>query len=96
MTSNHDLEMEDLIPPSIWLQLIKDLGDDEMIDSKERCSNSWHFRISKAGKEHTMERLRGMLTKSQAESLVWLAEEITRRVVLLEKAAESARTHKAR
>jgi energy-coupling factor transporter ATP-binding protein EcfA2 len=81
---NHDVEIEDLLPQEAVETIVKKLGDDDALDGKFKCGDSWHLQLSKAWKDVAIASLESVLT-TDAGGMVWLAEEIWARA---EKIAE--------
>jgi hypothetical protein len=86
----HDVEIEDLIPSSLWEDVIKKVGEVEMIDKKEKCDGKWHYRLSKVGKDKALEELPRTMKQAHTAPLVWLAEEINARFAKIENANAAA------
>lgn len=89
----HDVEIEDLIPSSLWEDLIKRVGELEAIDSKQKCEGKWHFQLSQTGKAEALAILPSTMQAAHAKPLVWLAEEINARVEKIEKSSAAAKAH---
>ena len=89
----HDAEIEDLIPSSLWEDLIKRVGELEAIDSKQKCDGKWHFQLSPTGKVEALAILPSTMKAAHAKPLVWLAEEINARVEKIEKSSAAAKAH---
>lgn len=77
-TKHHDVEIEDLLPRRALEQLVKQLGEDVAIDSKEKCGGGWHLRVSKICKEHAIVKLPSLLDDDPG-GMIWLAKELRRR-----------------
>lgn len=89
----HDAEIEDLIPSSLWEDVIKRVGELDAIDSKQKCGAKWHFQLSTMGKVESLTILSNTMKAKQAQSLVWLAEEINARVEKIEKSDAAAKAY---
>jgi hypothetical protein len=89
----HDVEVEDLIPSSLWGDVIKRVGELDAIDSKQNCDGKWHYRISKSGKAEALTILPSIMKQFDAKPLVWLAEEINARIDKIEKVNAAARAY---
>ena len=96
--ANHDIEIEDLLPRDAVEKLVKKLGEDVALDSKERCGDHWHLRVSKSWKELAIESLENTLG-TDAGGMIWLASELRSRAASIRtrkaaaaKAAEAATT----
>lgn len=89
----HDVEIEDLIPSSLWAVIIKHVGELEAIDSKQKCGGQWHFQLSTAGKQESLTLLPRLMTPTDAKPLVWLAEEINARIAMVETSSARAKPH---
>lgn len=79
---NHDVEIEDLLPPSAALKVGTDLGD-AAHDQINTCGSDRHYKFSKEWKEVALQQLPRSLRGQTCEGMVWLAEEINRRVALI-------------
>lgn len=91
----HDAEIEDLIPSSLWEDVIKRIGELEAIDSKQKCDGKWHFQLSTTGKFEALAILPGLMKPAHTSPLVWLAEEINARIAKIEKSSAAAKAHAA-
>lgn len=80
--ANHDVEIEDLLPGSAVQRLVARMNEEVALDGKERCGAKWHLRPSKAWKEEAIESLAGVL-QDDPGGMVWLAEELGRRMEAL-------------
>ena len=89
----HDAEIEDLIPSSLWEDVIKRVGELEAIDSKQKCDGKWHFQLSTTGKREALAILPGLMKPAHTRPLVWLAEEINARIAKIEKSSAAAKAH---
>lgn len=92
-SKGHDAEIEDLIPSSLWEDVIKRVGELDAIDSKQKCDGKWHYQLSTTGKVEALAILPGAMKQAHAKPLVWLVEEINARVEKLEKAAAAAKAY---
>jgi putative ATP-dependent endonuclease of the OLD family len=87
----HDVEVEDLIPSSLWDDVIKRVGELDAIDSKQKCDGKWHYQVSTTGKVEALAILPSSMKSGHAKPLVWLAEEINARIDKIEKANAAAK-----
>lgn len=76
---NHEIEIEDLIPLAA-AQAISELLGDDAHDATQRCRGKTHYSYSKAWKELAITRLPGELRGKDLRDLVWLGEEIEKRI----------------
>lgn len=72
----HDIEMEDLLPPTALKKLMESFGEDRSVDASVRCSKGTHYSLSKEWKEFAITSLPAALTNGEAGGVIWLAEEI--------------------
>lgn len=80
---DHDVEIEDLLPQAAALAVGAALGDDAH-DQTVKCANDRHYMFSKEWKETALQDLPKFLKGIDCAGMVWLAEEINRRVALIE------------
>ena len=86
----HEVEIEDLIPASVTDQLVKRLTEDVAVTAKLKCkSGAWHYDFSAAWKDEAMTALPGLLSPESASGLVWVAEEVNRRLDTVAKAKDA-------
>lgn len=81
--TNHDIEIEDLLPATAVRALSSKLGDENALDGTQRCRNGWHYRTSKPWKEAAVSQLEGLLPNDDPGGMIWLAEEINARAALI-------------
>ncbi|MBT1192042.1 ATP-dependent nuclease [Rhodococcoides kroppenstedtii] len=80
---NHDVEVEDLLPKLAAMAAGGDLGDDAY-DQTIKCDNGErHYKFSKEWKESALQRLPQTLKGADCSGMIWLAEEINRRITKL-------------
>jgi hypothetical protein len=89
----HDVEVEDLIPSSLWEDVIKRVGEFDAIDSKQKCDGKWHYQVGTTGKGKALAILPSTMKPGHAKPLVWLAEEINARIDKIEKANAAAKAY---
>ncbi|WP_237606266.1 AAA family ATPase [Rhodococcus sp. JG-3] len=77
---NHDVEIEDLLPTAAALLAGKALGDDAHDQTIKCGTDNRHYKFSKEWKEAALERLPQTLQGADCSSMIWLAEEINRRI----------------
>jgi putative ATP-dependent endonuclease of the OLD family len=92
---SHDIEIEDLIPPNAAQKVGSALGGDAY-DATLRCGTRMHYRHSHAWKALALERLPRELKAEACDGLVWLGEEINRRIDKINDREERARQDRAR
>lgn len=80
--TNHDIEIEDLLPATAVRALSSKLGDENALDGTQRCRNGWHYRTSKLWKEAAVSQLEGLLPNDDPGGMIWL-EEINARAALI-------------
>lgn len=85
---DHDIEIEDLIPPDAAAEVSKALGDDAY-DATQRCKGRTHYSYSKAWKEVAISKLPNELRNKDLSDFVWLGEEITKRIAKIAKIKEA-------
>ncbi|MCA2245656.1 AAA family ATPase [Mycobacterium sp. WUMAC-067] len=81
---DHQIEIEDLIPPDAAAAISKPLGEDAH-DTTQRCKGRTHYSYSKAWKELAITQLPNELRNKDLSDFVWLGEEITKRVAKITK-----------
>ncbi|MGH3439145.1 MAG: AAA family ATPase, partial [Sciscionella sp.] len=86
----HDIEIEDLIPPDVAARVSKALGNDAY-DATLRCGSRTHYRYSQAWKELALDRLPRELKGEDCKDLVWLGDEINKRTARIIDRAERER-----
>lgn len=93
---NHDVEVEDLIPASVSRRIVRQIGQLAAVDKHLKCGSQWHTSFSEQWKEAALQRLPELLhgTKETA-GLVWLGEEINRRIEKVALARAKAGEHAA-
>lgn len=90
----HDIEIEDLIPPHVAERVSAELGGGAH-DKTLRCGSRMHYGYSTAWKNLALERLPRELRGEDCKDLVWLGEEINRRIARINERAERKRLHES-
>lgn len=79
-------EIEDLLPTSVIEQVTALAGgEDVSISGKTRCGDHWHYQPNADWKDAALDHLESVISAADAGGLVWLAEEINRRIAAIEK-----------
>lgn len=89
----HDVEIEDLIPDAVVEAIIEQVGEIAAVDQKTSCGGKWHLALSKVWKERAIATLPALMRAEHSTDLVWLAEEINRRIDAIEASRASALRH---
>ncbi len=92
-SQNHDVEIEDLIPTAVAGRIVKRLGEANAIDRKSRCGTQWHISYSEAWKTEALSELGTMMAAKDTGGLIWLAEEINRRIDRIANSKAQAALH---
>lgn len=79
-TRDHDVEIEDLIPVHLRERIIKKIGQNNAVDNMVNCNGTWHYALSQAWKSEALKTLPTLMKGPDAGELVWLAEEVNRRI----------------
>ena len=91
-SNGHDVEIEDLIPRAVADKVTKSIGEELSIDEKVECITKkgtvCHLAYSAAWKNAAYAALPRLLRAKDAQHLVWLAEEINRRIDKLQEEGE--------
>ncbi|CCK62687.1 ATP-dependent nuclease [Mycobacterium canetti] len=87
---SHDIEIEDLIPPNVAARVSAAVGD-EAYDATLRCDSRMHYSYSTVWKERALDRLPRELRGEDCPHLVWLGEEINKRISKITARAERKR-----
>ena len=75
----HDVEIEDLLPPAAVKKISSIVGD-SAYDTMVRCGSKKHYRLSKAWKDAAIRMLARELRADDVGGMIWLGEEINRRI----------------
>ncbi|MEB3032094.1 hypothetical protein KV113_11065, partial [Mycolicibacter sp. MYC340] len=90
----HDVEIEDLIPSAVSEKIVKLLGESAAVTAKRQCNGKWHYEFSDAWKQRAVEELPNLLKPMDTGGLVWLAELLSDRLRKVQRAKDSAGTHR--
>jgi putative ATP-dependent endonuclease of OLD family len=77
---SHDVEIEDLIPAGVISVVVGKIGEDRALQAKEKCRDDWHYRLSEEGKDALIKVLPSAIGRFADNGLIWVAEELNRRV----------------
>lgn len=76
----HDVEIEDLVPMQLRERIVAKIGELNAVDNKLNCNGTWHYALSQAWKTEALRSLPKLMKGTDATELVWLAEEINKRI----------------
>lgn len=94
--TNHDIEIEDLLPVDAVDAVVTSLGEDVSFDGMQRCgAHRRHLSLTQAWKEEAIKQLRDHLPADDPGGMVWLAEELGRRATKMIASREHAEAHRS-
>lgn len=91
--SEHDVEIEDLLPMAARDAIVDELGESVAVDGKQRCGSGWQTSYSTAWKDVAKVKMPELLRTHPAPALIWLAEETNRRITKVLDAEARRRAH---
>lgn len=61
-------------------RIVAKIGELNAVDNKLNCNGTWHYALSQAWKTEALRSLPKLMKGTDATELVWLAEEINKRI----------------
>lgn len=91
----HPVEIDDLVPVSVSDRIIAMLGESAAVTAKRRCNDAWHYEFSDVWKQRALTELPKLLKASNADNLLWVAQQLNERLEKVAAAQASAAANRA-